>query len=1597
MNNATVQNSLGKLLALAWVLLAPSLHAGSHTWSGAVNGNWSTAGNWSAGGVPVIGEASLTITFPGSATRTVMTNNIGALTVTSMNFSGSNYIVRGASTITFGSSLINLLCGGNSNTIESTLSLPGNFAVSVGDNRVMAFHTLTGAGSLIKFGEGEIQLRGVANNTLSGGYTINVGRLVLAKTGGANAVAAPLTIIGTTNFGQLAFVSMAGSEQTAGNVNVTIHATGGLVLNGHTNTINDLTVMAGSVFNDGLLRLNGDLRLSALDGAFPLPDTSPIIRGNLEFIGAFSTVTVSNLTCEIEANIIENGGATDINKAGPGTLWLKGGGNYTGLLNIQQGTVRAEQAASLGSVAGSTLVASGASLLLGAGITTSESFELAGRGVNNQGALQIASGLVQIFGNLSITGDTTVRVPLVGHQLLVNGSISGAGGLRKTGEGHLWVLGLNANTFNGASFVDKGLLTLDKPDNVRAIGSVTVTNGATMVVNSHEQIDNAGVLSLYTGAGFSMLNFDETLGGLNIGGGQILDTGTGTLTLLGNIFSGFPYSANSNPEATIRGRLSLGGATRNVTTTNGYTMMFDCNISDGTGVGGLNLQGGTWLMRSNSFTGPVTVDGFCRVSNNWAFGAPGGGVFFATNTVYFTDIFLYGMTAISGETLTVAAGYRYLTPLGTNAWNGPIVFTNGASLDCDGFGLTDLTLGGPISGSNTFLLSSAGTVRLLGNNTYTGTTLVNSGGTLVIGNPQALGSPGNGTEVWENSTLLLNLPNGGVVPAEPLTLFADTFTVNTNASILLLGSISNTWSGPISIHGDPSRVEVRDGNGTLNLSAAIDGSGGLEKTGPGKLILAGSNANTYTGGTVVTNGTLRLNKPNGVQAVADLSVYFPSWLEWGANEQIADTATLRLIDCDTIFTNRNETITRLVMRDGYLDSGNGALTLLGDIEVPAYGWLFGPYNQLHGSLILGPGTHQIINPNPDPFLLSPILDIYSATSETGGSAGLRISSGVRLRGSNSFTGPVIVDRALVTVFHPQALGSPAQGTVLTNSGALDLAMPSGSVVAGESLVLAPPGPGALYPSVLSMYGWETNTWAGPVTLQGSNTIRSTYGCKLTIDGTMSGPGTLYSDGNGELVLAGSQPNTIPGLIMDEGILRLAKPPGVVALTGDLILNTDNFDNVAPTLILEAPGQFPPQTTARVGIGGTNAFLKLNGYATTIKRLQGFGLVKLGTGLLTISNSAAQYSEFLGTIEGAPGGMSLIKQGIAQQRVGNFNLHGAMSVQGGTVLMDNGSIGALDISAGAVMDMYAPVAHFGSLSGAGGISTAGNGLIYVGGNNLHTVFSGVIFGGSQTNLVKVGTGALTLTGASTDPGKTVVQNGTLLVNGSLAGPVHVQPGAPDNLPTLGGIGTLGNVIVTGNGARISPGATTSVPSYGKLTVTNIALDGGALYLGEIGGTNAGVNLDQIDAKATTTLLNCGADFTAFGAGAVSNRYAVLKSFAAVNGIFSGKSEGSTFFPSAGRSMQITYAGGASGREIVLMDLAAIPPGSFSGIQVLTNGTVQIGGQGTPGVLYDVQANANLTTTNWLVIGSVTGDFNGAFSFIDTNAPSFPMRFYRFLLP
>lgn len=1609
---------LSALLAIACALSAATrLHAGSHTWSGAVNGNWSNAGNWSAGGVPVIGESSITISFPVSATRKVMTNDIGALTVTSMNFSGSNYVLRGASTITFGSSLINVLSSGDSNVIESTLSLPGAFAVSVSDNKVMAVHTLTGSGYVVKFGEGELHLRGTASNPLSGGYIVNVGTLRLAKTGLATAVIGPLTIVGTTNLGQYASVWLEGSDQISIATDITIHPTGILNLNGKTNTINNLTVMAGSVYGSGLLALEGDLRLSAIDNSFPTPDISPLIQGNLEFNGAFSTIIVSNSVCEIVANIVENGGVTALNKTGPGTLWLKGGGNFSGNLNVQAGTVRAEQNTSLGSVAGLTTVSSGASLILAAGLSMSESFGLAGDGVNGQGALQAASGVVECFGNVTLTNTATVRVPNL-TELQLKGVISGTGGLKKIGEGELHLAGLNANTFSGASFVNGGKLSLFKPANFRAIGSVTVTNGALLAVEANEQIDNAGVLSIYTGGSVNLTNRNETLGGLNLGRGVEVNTGTGTLTLLGDVYTGAPYSTG-NGSVILRGSLSLGGSTRRFHAPD-TSFRFECVISDGPGVGGLSLAGyggqlgfGNFhFVQANTFNGPITADYAGLYAHTaQAFGTASGGV---TGTNDSGIVFFNGSLAITGETLTVVTNME-IASTGTNAWNGPVVLAGTNSIlkfNPLVVGATNtMTVNGSISGAGGLVLGDnlyyapGLTVRLTQSNSYAGTTVI-SPGKLIIQHSQALGSAAQGTIITADSSLELELPNGATVFNEPLTFDPTNLSTNSPPRLAVAGAVSNSWTGPITTEVQHALVNVSHVNGVISLNATISGSGGIEKNGSGTLILAGSGPNTFPGETKVSSGKLRLQKPNGVQAAGNLSAHPNGRVEWGASEQIADAATVSLEGIpfssvtNALLGTHSETLTDLALNHSRVAASAGALILLGDVDL-THDTIDSNFNSIFGTVRLGPGEHQVFSTVANPNIGFGTLHLWDSVQETGGSAGLTVrNAALGLSGSNSFTGILIVDGSLrggsLGIRHPHAFGSPAQGTLLTNSATMDLAMPSGSVVVGESLVLANRRPGTTQPCAVTMLGEYTNTWAGPITLLETNLFQITLGSKLTVDGTISGPAPLYVEGSAELILAGTQPNTFSDLVVSGGsLVRLAKPAGIHAFTGNLIMNDATYG--APhTVILEAPNQFPPQTVASIGVGGTNASLNLNGHAATIRRLLGFGTVEMGAGALTISNSTAQYSDFMGRLQSAPGGL-LRHQGIGTQRGGTFALNGAAWLQGGTMYFDTGYIDqGLDISAGAVMDMYSQQALFGSLSGAGKLITS-SGIIFIGANNASTTFSGLLEGAGTTNLVKIGTGTLTLAGTSTHAGKMVVWDGTLLVNGSLPGPVHVERFFGGVSATLGGIGSLGNVVITGTGARIAPGATTAVPSYGKLTVTNIALNGGAIYLGEIGGTNAGVNLDQIDARETTTLINSAADFATFGSGVVSNRYTVWKAFAGVNGTFTGKSEGSTFFPSAGRSMQITYVGGATGRDIVLTDLSAIPPGSFSGIQILPNGHAQVGGTGTPGALYDVQANADLNTTNWVLIGTALANFNGAFSFVDTNAPSFPMRFYRFLLP
>jgi autotransporter-associated beta strand protein len=137
-----------------------------------------------------------------------------------------------------------------------------------------------------------------------------------------------------------------------------------------------------------------------------------------------------------------------------------------------------------------------------------------------------------------------------------------------------------------------------------------------------------------------------------------------------------------------------------------------------------------------------------------------------------------------------------------------------------------LTISGKISGPNGLAVTGGGTVNLNGANPFTGNLTVNNSSTVVIGADTNLGA---GTLVLNNGTLSSTA----------------SFALNANRGI----AVGPGWGG-ISV---PSGLTLSYGG----VMADNGGAGGLTKSGYGTLTLSG--ANTYSGGTSNTIGTLVLD------------------------------------------------------------------------------------------------------------------------------------------------------------------------------------------------------------------------------------------------------------------------------------------------------------------------------------------------------------------------------------------------------------------------------------------------------------------------------------------------------------------------------------------------------------------------------------------------------------------------------------------------------------------------------------------------------------------------------------------------------------------
>ena len=293
---------------------------------------------------------------------------------------------------------------------------------------------------------------------------------------------------------------------------------------------------------------------------------------------------------------------------------------------------------------------------------------------------------------------------------------------------------------------------------------------------------------------------------------------------------------------------------------------------------------------------------------------------------------------------------------------------------------------------------------------------------------------------------------------------------------------------------------------------------------------------------------------------------------------------------------------------------------------------------------------------------------------------------------------------------------------------------------------------------------------------------------------------------------------------------------------------------------------------------------------------------------------------------------------------------------------------------------------GSIAGTGLIHLGTNGALTVGGNGRSTIYSGAIRG--IGNLDKTGNGFLTLNGDYAAGGSIRVLDGTLRMDHSstfVAPDISVAAGA-----YLGGRGRVSDVSVAAGGT-LDPGVGSGASLlYATGNVTMAASSTFRVNL---------ANRTSFDAIAVGGAVNLGSSRLTIVPGAgirIGDSFVIVTKLSAgpVTGTFLGLAERATFVVDY-RLFQITYVGG-NGNDVVVTYLA--PPSFELSIVPARGSQMQVGGRGTPGLYYILEATSNLNPpVTWKPLGTNVADGTGLFSFLDDFSGQTARRFYRAFSP
>ena len=482
---------------------------------GGANNNWSTGGNWDQDSVPVF---PIGLTFAGS-TKLVNNNDLSGITVSGITFDAA----AGA-----------FVLSGNDITLGGTISFNGNPAAPItqtvnlnmtwladktidaptNGNLALAGSIYSG-NSLTKMGAGALTLGGF--NSLSG----------LIANGGITTITGNTTING-----------VGGSSYCfLGNANTNYNGT--LVIE------NGASLALAGSFGDNFVigRDGGSGRVIQNGGTFTYGGDK-----NYFFVGATSHL---GTTAEYDMN----GGTFDM-QGKTLVVGFADGTTTTGIVNQSGGTINnvftlAFYVAPLPPGSGHGIYTlSGGGIYIGAGGIVSSSgthdINIGGGtiGASDNWASSLNMNLTNLNG--SVTFDTAANT------ITLSGALSGNGGLTKIGSGILELSG--TNTYTGNTTINEGILQLDAAGS--SPSALRIVDGTYLNLNYSGEY----VVTAFSTNGVALAN-----GVYNAGNLPGFIYGSGDLRVAGLVFSTQPQSQlvylNKGQSATFTSSVTGGSAT----------------------------------------------------------------------------------------------------------------------------------------------------------------------------------------------------------------------------------------------------------------------------------------------------------------------------------------------------------------------------------------------------------------------------------------------------------------------------------------------------------------------------------------------------------------------------------------------------------------------------------------------------------------------------------------------------------------------------------------------------------------------------------------------------------------------------------------------------------------------------------------------------------------------------------------------------------------------------------------------------------------------------------------------------------------------------